>query len=226
MAELKIPRKDDEFIRFAENLEYVIQDLGENIGVDTGEAAEYTGTLAEFKNSTAETREKRTAFRVSAGVKRSGRQKLEKLTRSVIKQIQARQSTTDALRQRLRITIRDKTRTPIKKPETYPTITTIDSSARLVHTVYYFQYLDETENFTPKRPAGVIGAEIWVYIGERNEEVSLKMLRFLRISDHSPAVIEHDGADVGKQAYYRTRWVNRKGETGIWSNISSHTVAG
>jgi hypothetical protein len=36
----------------------------------------------------------------------------------------------------------------------------------------------------------------------------------------TPYLMVHEGADVGKTAYYALRWENTRGESGPWSNVA------
>lgn len=53
-----------------------------------------------------------------------------------------------------------------------------------------------------------------------------KELRFLATDTATPYVMEYDGADANKAAHYMLRWVNRKGESGPWSQTVSATITG
>jgi hypothetical protein len=79
--------------------------------------------------------------------------------------------------------------------------------------------------FTPTRkakPAGVMGAEIWVKIGP--PQVDPSELTFLAVDTRTPPTTDFDGADGGKQAHYMLRWVNTRGETGPWSETATATI--
>lgn len=91
---------------------------------------------------------------------------------------------------------------------------------RLQHTI------DFTDQGTPTRkakPAGVMGAEIWVKIGP-TPPVDPGELTFLAVDTRTPYTIDFDGADGGKQTHYMLRWVNTRGETGPWSETATATI--
>jgi hypothetical protein len=89
---------------------------------------------------------------------------------------------------------------------------------RLRHTI---EFPDESTP-TP-RPAGVMGAEIWVKI-DGPPPVDPGELTFLAVDTRTPYVTEFDGADGGKTAHYMLRWINSRAETGPWSQTVSATI--
>ncbi|MCB9855092.1 MAG: hypothetical protein H6818_05340 [Phycisphaerales bacterium] len=73
------------------------------------------------------------------------------------------------------------------------------------------------------KPNGVIGAEIWVQVGEAatrsqfpNHQVTnaLNSYTFARLATRTPTVVEFTGADAGRTASYILRWVNTRGQPG------------
>ena len=73
------------------------------------------------------------------------------------------------------------------------------------------------------KPAGAMGAEIWVKIGP-TPPVDPSELTFLAVDTRTPYTTDFDGADGGKQAHYMLRWVNTRGETGPWSETATATI--
>ena len=73
------------------------------------------------------------------------------------------------------------------------------------------------------KPAGVMGAEIWVLIGP-TPPVDPGELTFLAVDMRTPYTTDFDGADGGKQAHYMLRWVNTRGETGPWTETATATI--
>ena len=66
------------------------------------------------------------------------------------------------------------------------------------------------------------GCQIWVKIG--SPAADPKELTFIATDTKSPYVLQFDGADGGKLAYYWLRWENTRGETGPWSDVVVATV--
>ena len=141
--------------------------------------------------------------------KDANRTALEVLIRALVRRLQASPSVSDAERAALGITVPDSGATAAASPTTRP-LCEVDTSQRLRHTI------DFTDEGTPTRkakPAGVLGAEIWVKIGP-TPPVHPGELTFLAVDTRSPYTRDYPGSEGGKQAHYMLRWVNTRGETG------------
>lgn len=91
---------------------------------------------------------------------------------------------------------------------------------RLQHTIHF------TDESTPTRrakPAGVIGAEVWVKV-DGPPPVDPGELEFLAVDTRAPYTRDYAGPQGGKPAHYMLRWVNSKGETGPWSETATATI--
>ena len=151
--------------------------------------------------------------------KDANRTALEVLIRALVRRLQASPSVSDAERAALGITVPDTGATAAATPTTRP-VCEVDTSQRLRHTI------DFTDEGTPTRkakPAGVLGAEIWVKIGP-TPPVDPGELTFLAVDTRSPYTRDYPGSEGGKQAHYMLRWVNTRGETGPWSETATATI--
>ena len=138
--------------------------------------------------------------------------------RPLVNRIQASPVMTDAHRGGLGITVRSTTRTATAAPTTRP-VATIDTSQSLRHTI---AFVDELTPTSRAKPPGVTGCEIWVKVGDA--PTGPGDLTYLALDTRSPYVAEYDGADVGKIAHYRLRWLSTRGERGPWSQTVSGTI--
>jgi len=141
------------------------------------------------------------------------------LIRALVRRLQAGPSVSDAERAALGITVPDSGATAAGSPATRP-VCEVDTAQRLRHTI------DFTDEGTPTRkakPAGVLGAEIWVKIGP-TPPVDPGELTVLAVDTRSPYAHDYPGSEGGKQAHYMLRWVNTRGETGPWSETSTATI--
>ena len=151
--------------------------------------------------------------------KDANRTALEVLIRALVRRLQASPSVSDAERAALGITVPDTGATAAASPTTRP-VCEVDTSQRLRHTI------DFTDEGTPTRkakPAGVLGAEIWVKIGP-TPPVDPGELTFLAVDTRSPYTRDYPGSEGGEQAHYMLRWVNTRGETGPWSETATATI--
>lgn len=115
-------------------------------------------------------------------------------------------------RVRMGLSSKDNTRTRSSVPATAP-IGKIDFSVRFQHKI---SFADETTPTLRSKPAGVHGCQIWMKL-DGAAPTSADELRYLATDTATPYLIEFDGSDGGKTAYYWLRWVNTKGQPGPWS---------
>lgn len=98
----------------------------------------------------------------------------------------------------------------------------IDMRERLRHKL---SWTDAASLDNKKKPRGVMGAEIWVKIGDPppgNEKDCV----FLTLDAFTPYVAEYDPADAGKMAHYMIRWRMRDGSVSAWGETVSATITG
>ena len=126
---------------------------------------------------------------------------------------------TDAKRAESGMTVRSNTRTPAATPTTRP-MAMVDTSQRLRHTI---NFKDELTPNSKKKPDGVMGAEIWCYIGAV-PPVDASTCSFVALDTSTPYVVDYPGADGNKVAHYLLRWVNTRGDKGPWSETVSATI--
>jgi len=124
-------------------------------------------------------------------------------------------------RERMMVTVKSETRTPVAKPLTAPK-GTVDFSVRFQHTLHW---VDQATPSSKAKPDGVHGCEIWTKIGGL-APVEPSELAFLATSTRATYTTLFEGANIGKTAWYWLRWVNTRGEYGPWSSVISATVAG
>ena len=144
---------------------------------------------------------------------------LETAIRSLTRTLQASSSVDDAERQALGITVVDTVATAAAVPVSRPVVT-VDTSQRLRHLI---AFADEATPTKKAKPAGVMGAELWVKIGDP-APVDPDELTFLSLDTRTPYTADYAGADAKKTAHYMLRWVNTKGEKGPWSETASATI--
>ncbi len=125
----------------------------------------------------------------------------------------------DSDRERMGLTVRSDSRTPVAVPTTRPTAT-IDFSARLQHTIHF---ADETSPANKAKPAGVHGCEIWMKVGGEPPKDASELV-YLATDTRTPYLANFDGADAGKMVYYWLRWINSRSQKGPWSSTTSAMI--
>lgn len=136
-------------------------------------------------------------------------------------QLQASAEVNDTERAGLGITVPDTEPTPTGPPTSRPILMT-GCLLRLQHSV---AFMDESNPTSKAKPAGVLGAEIWVKVGDPAPVDPNVDLRFLGLDTRTPYLAEYTGADGGQPAHYMARWVNAKGEKGPWSETLTVTIS-
>ena len=162
------------------------------------------------------------AAQAAKQAKDAARSGVEGQVRALVKRLQASTSVDNAERASLGITVPDTIGTPIGTPTTSP-VGTVDHSKRLQHTIHF---RDETTPASKAKPAGAIGAEIFVKTVASGQPVPTDPadFTFVALDTSTPYTLDFDAADGGKNAHYILRWVTRTGEKGPWSAVTSATV--
>jgi hypothetical protein len=125
------------------------------------------------------------------------------------------------------ITVRDRDGTPTATPTTRPQAV-VRAGGRLTHTL---RLTDESTPTRRARPAGVLGAEVWVKLVDADQPAPTDPARdpssftFLTMTTKPSFRAEFKAGEGGKTAVYMARWVNTRGEKGPWSEITTATVA-
>ncbi len=130
--------------------------------------------------------------------------------------------------------------TPSSRP-----LALVESGQRLTHQL---RLVDESTPTRRARPAGVLGAEVWVRLDEPNRQMAHGQmaksggdavvsgeqsrpigdpaaLTFLTMTTRPSFRAEFKAGEGGKTAVYVARWVNTRGEKGPWSEITTAMVA-
>lgn len=201
------------------------------LGLSVEDVDELVERRNDWKKRYGQLAAARAAYAEAAAAKARAMKDLKSQIRTLTSRIQDSAATTDAMRAALGITIRDSVLTPVDVPTSVPVVS-VDTSERLRHTLHFSDSQMPTRRAKPK---GVIGAEIWVQVGEAattsqitNHQVTnaLDSFTFVKLATRTPALVEFSGADAGQMASYVLRWVNTRGERGPLSAVATATVGG
>lgn len=217
-----IPTNDAEFNNWQTNLIDVVSANAESWGIpaDTVTAVKAKQTTWVGAYAKASNKQNRTQADVIA--KKDAEEDFSKTLRALVQQWLARNpKISDADRVRMDITVRNNTHTPVPPPESFP-VGTVDFSVRLQHSISFY---DQASAHSNAKPEGVTGCEVYLKV-DGDAPKSVDEMHFQGTCSASPFVVKFDTSKAGKTAYYWLRWVNRKGETGPWSNTISAMVVG
>jgi hypothetical protein len=214
-----IPGSDAQFNDWQVNFTDYLSANAAALGVNEEEVKELLAQRADWEDAYRQCLAAQAAATSAREAKDTNRSDWESALRNLAQRLQTSKSTTDAQRAALGITVPDRASTPVGAPTSRPSAR-IENRGGLRHTV---NFVDENSPTRTAKPAGVMGAEIWVYLGDAPPAATEEM-HFLGLDTSTPYEAKFDAADAGKTAYYRLRWVNRQGEPGDWGAIVSAVV--
>lgn len=151
--------------------------------------------------------------------KDDSRADVEGAVRPLVGKLQSTTTVSDAQRQALGITVRATSKTAVSVPTTRP-VAQVDTGQRLRHAI---SFVDELTPTTRAKPDGVTGCEIWTKVGDP-APTGPGEVAYLALDTRTPYVVEFNGSEAGKTAYYMLRWINTRGERGPWSQTVSGTI--
>lgn len=149
---------------------------------------------------------------------------LDAAARPVAQRINARTSVTNVQRADLGITIRKTTRTPVVAPATAPEVVLRSQSSGVARV----QVRDSTTPTTKAKPAGVIGAEMFVEVaavaGTDPADASL-----VKTITKTPNTLSFTAGQKGQVATVWSRWTTRSGPDGVaqkgpWSTAINFVI--
>jgi hypothetical protein len=216
-----IPRGDAEFHNWQNNFVFYADANLAALGLVAGDLTPIIAAGSAWSSAFSDNAAAQAAAQAARQTKDDSRATLETLIRALVRRLQASPAVNDAERQSLGINVRDTTPTTAGAPSSRPVVK-VDSSQRLRHVIAF------ADAATPTRiakPAGVMGAEIWVKIGP-TPPVDPGECTFLALDSRTPYTADYAGADGGKIAHYMLRWVSTNGDKGPWSETVSATIVG
>jgi len=212
--------KDSLLIGFGRSFIRGFSQIASALGVSGDKLNELETVIDEYETALQEIRAARNHLKSLTTKKNGLRNKLKALIRSLTRKARSDSSLTDTQLSFVGLKPRDRIRTPGKTPETVPFIT-VEIKRNRQHVIGVYDYEDST---VKAKPEGVSGAEIWVYTGKA-DEMTEKNMRYIGTATRRRLSFTHDEEDAGKEAHFLARWINRRGERGMWSNKSSATIA-
>ena len=218
-----MPRPDGDFAAWANHYYEAVKKWWDANGLDPTDLKPLETALAEWvKDYPAHVRAQ-AAAEAARQSKDAARRGLEREVRPITNFIQSFSKTTNTDRAEIGITVRDTSSTPAPTPTSRP-LALVEGGARLTHQL---RLVDESTPTRRARPAGVLGAEVWVKLVDAGQPTPTdpNALSFLTMTTRPSFRAEFKAGDGGKTAVYMTRWVNTRGEKGPWSEITTATVA-
>jgi hypothetical protein len=217
-----VPQNDAEFNLWQANLIDIVNSNVANWGILVDDFTSLVGKQAAWNAAYVKASNKQNRTSADVQAKTDARGTYEKGLRNFSAQWLANNSkVTNSERERMGLTVKSGTRTPVQVPATAP-VGTVDFSVLRQHTINYF---DEATPRSKAKPAGIHGCEIWMKI-DGAPPVDVSELSYVATDTSSPYTVNFEGKYAGKPVYYWLRWVNTRGEHGPWGSTVSAMVAG
>jgi len=215
-----VPRSDGDFNNWQRNLLTIAAENATTWEIPATRITDLknTGKVWEGKYDKTINRQNRTSADVRA--KEDARVTyVEQLRKFVAQYLTFNDKVEDSDRERMGLTIRSGSHTPVSVPTTSPMVS-IDFSVRLQHN---FTIVDDSLPTRRSKPAGVFGCEVWAKIdGEAPKDAS--ELSYQSTATKSSHTINFEGNKSGKIVYYWFRWINRRQQPGPWSAMHSAII--
>jgi hypothetical protein len=219
MAGDYIPAGDAQFHAWQNNFVVYVNGHLAELGLVAGDVVDLNATAATWTTDYPAHTAAQSAAQAARQAKDGARDGLEGTIRPLVRRLQASPDVDDSERAAMGITVPDREGTPEGPPKTRPVVS-VDTSQRLQHTI---AFADEATPTRKAKPDGVMGAEIWVKVGDP-PPTDPSELSFLSVDTRTPYVADYPGEDGGKTAHYMLRWVATTGEKGPWSETASATI--
>ena len=218
-----MPRPDGDFAAWANHYYDAVEKWYSVQGFDPNELKALKEALSAWNAAFPAHVKAQAAAEGARQAKDAARAALEREVRPVTNFVQGYPKTTNADRAEMGITVRDTSPSPAPAPTSRP-LALVESPARLTHQL---RLVDESTPTRRARPAGVLGAEVWVKLVDADSPAPTDpaALTFLTMTTKPSFRAEFKAGEGGKTAVYMARWVNTRGEKGPWSEITTATVA-
>jgi hypothetical protein len=218
-----MPRPDGNFSAWANHYYEAVKKFYEEQGFDPDLLTPLQKALAKWNAQYPAHVKAQAAAEGARAAKDAARAALEKEVRPVTNFVQGYPKTTNADRAEMGITVRDTSPSPAPTPTSRP-LALVESGQRLTHQL---RLVEESTPTRRARPAGVLGAEVWVKLVDADSPAPTDpaALTFLTMTTKPSFRAEFKAGEGGKTAVYMARWVNTRGEKGPWSEITTATVA-
>lgn len=151
--------------------------------------------------------------------KDDARDTYEPTLRGLAQKVHGTPGMTNAIRAEAGLPDRGGARSSVGAPDTKP----LPRIEGVEHYTLVIHWVDEETPLRRAKPDGVLGAQIYRYIGDQ-APVDPAAFSFLGLDTATPYRDDHDPANAGKTAHYVLRWQNAKGETGPWSSVISAKI--
>jgi len=214
-----LSKNETEFVEFARGFKNQIDSIAAELNLDADEVEEMVAAFEEYEKDLKAQAKAKIDYKTSVTKKDSSKKNVKSKIQKLAKKIKSNKSATDVHLRKLNLPVSDEVLSRSKMPDGSPFLT-VEIKQHRLHKIE----IRNAENMVRAKPSTAVGAEIWVFVGERND-LTEKNMRYLGTATRSKFEAEHDLEDAGKTAHYMARWINRRGIRGAWSATKSATIA-
>lgn len=225
-----IPRREASLVPWVNQMSTVIADWYVGQGIDNKLVNEVLVLREAFAEAYAASVAADAAARAATAAKDAARAELLAAVRMLAQQAQHEPDMDNSVRADAGLTVRRATRTRSGTPRVAPLV----SAAPVERFVHELRLVVEGEaagasgaGVRKAKPKGVQRAEVYRAIVAADAPMPVDDAAFVYVDSvsDSSARLTLAGEAVGKQAYYKVRYVSSRGERGPWSNVASATIA-
>ena len=205
-----LPSTDDGLLSFAQNASSFLNAAPSAYGLTGEQAMSFDEAYSEYNDALVTARHSSTRTKPNIERKNEKRRALVKRVRETMEIVQAHPGTTDAMRDELKITVRDRRPTPVPVPDTSPVIEVISVLGRRVS----FK-LRSTDAADRGKPDGVKGAVVFTATGEQ-EPTTVEAFKFEGNITVIKSFVDFPASvSAGSKVWLMACWFNPKLETGL-----------
>lgn len=215
-----LPERDNLFVDWLRNLAEQVAAQAESLPVSAEEVAELAAAQRAFAERLAAHDEARRGAKVARLAKDKARAAAERIARRVAGRVGAYPELSPEQITDLGLRERKATRSPAVRPGSMPIV-----NVRVEHGRHRLriQDMEIMETVRGRKPAGALGCEIWMGLGEEAPAVE-EAMRLVGICTSGRHVVTFPEQEAGKKAWYRGRWFNRRHQ-GPWGPLAGARVA-
>lgn len=202
-----LPNTDAGLRVFTKNFGTLLAENFAKYGVSEADATAYNELQQQFAERLDASLEPLTRGRRTVFLKNESRDELRATTRSIARQIDNLERTTDDQRQALGLTIRDTTKTPVPPPSTQPLINVKATRGRTV--VLSLRGSEESR----AKPDGAFNATIVTFSGPE-APMSPSEWTFAANATLSTVELPFAASDQSDTVWITAFWNNRRGQSG------------
>lgn len=216
-----IPSREVDLLNWSHCFDARINEDPQAIGLNSGQAATYSAAHVVYQDAYRTAQEPNTRTRPAILGKNDAKKALLVEIRKLVPIIQAFPGTTNEMRAKLGITVRDPEPTPVPRPRSGPSLTVLHTVGRVVKV----RLRDVDSPDRRGKPDGVIGALVFMYVGDNAPD---NQTEWTLLANATRTVFDlHFGGSVeaGARIWLCARWYNTKAVAGPASSAKSVRIS-